>query len=87
MVRVFNHSILLESLFERLDGELGHAVPEVLSRYKLTDYPADWSEFSAGDSHRSMAYTFENTCLLMGASQLSNRLGVESFNIPLLDQD
>ena len=87
MVRVINHKILLNSLFESSGGELGHADSEVLSRYKLTGYPADWSEVSAGDSHRSMVHTFENTCLLMGANQLSSRLGVESFNIPLLDQD
>lgn len=60
---------------------------EVLSCAKLTDFLPDWSEVSANVSHKSMMYTLENSCLLMGASQLSNSFGFESFNISLLDQD
>ena len=87
MVRVIDHKILLESLFERLGGGSKHIFQEALSCVKSIDFPANCSEFSSGAPHQSIAYTFENTSLLMGASQLSTRMGIESFNVPLLDQD
>jgi len=87
MVRIIDHKVLLASLFEHFGGGSGHMHQEALICLESIDFPNDWSEISVDAANKSMAYTFENTCLMLGANQLSMRFGFESFNVPLLDQD